>query len=147
MIFPSYPRMKKKNGFSLVELLVVISILGILMTLAAASFSTAQSKGRDARRRGDLEAIQKGFEQYFSQNNEYGTCDTMGGETDIFPAGLPSDPQPSQSYTRSCSTTGYCYCALLESEGGGNSTAPASSETCAFASSGATDYFCVTNLQ
>lgn len=137
---------KESQGFSLIELLVVISIMALLMALAAVSFSSAQRKGRDAKRRADMQAIQKGFEQYFADNNTYAACNTMGGSVTYFPAGLPSDPSPSQSYSSSCSVSAYCYCARLES-GTGNSTAAAASTTCSFASSGTRNYFCVSNLQ
>lgn len=143
---------RTSQGFSLIELLVVISIMSILMALAAISYSTAQQRGRDARRRGDMSAIQKGFEEYFAANNTYdsaASCTTMGAATSIFPAGLPSDPRnvAPNTYSFRCSATAYCVCARLEATNAGNSTAAASSTTCSFASSGATSYYCVTNLQ
>ena len=140
-------KIRQHLGFSLIELLVVISIMALLLALAAVSFSSAQRKGRDAKRRGDMQAIQKGFEQYFSDNNAYATCATMGGSTTYFPAGLPSDPSPSQSYSSSCSATAYCYCARLETTNTGNSTAAAASTTCSFAAGGTRNYFCVSSLQ
>ncbi len=140
------------KGFSLIELLVVISIMAILMSLAAISYTTANQRGRDAKRRADIESMQKGFEQYFAQNSTYDAvagCTTMGASTTQFPAGLPRDPKNASPYTYSfqCSTTAYCVCARLEATGSGNSTAAASSTTCSFASSGSTNYFCATNLQ
>lgn len=141
-----------KRGFTLIELLVVISIMSILMALAAVSYTTAQQKGRDAKRRADMSAIQKGFEQYFASSGIYDSvsgCTTMGASTTQFPAGLPTDPRNSSPYTYSyrCSTSAYCACARLEASGTGNSTAAAASTTCSFASSGSTNYFCVSNLQ
>lgn len=141
-----------KLGFSLIELLVVISIMAILMALGAVTFSTAQQKGRDAKRRADMAAIQKGFEQYFAQNATYDTnsgCTTMGNDTSFFPAGLPRDPRNTSPYTYSfrCSATAYCACARIEADGTGNSTSAASSTTCSFASSGNLNYACVSNLQ
>lgn len=146
--------MKKmyRSGFTLIELLVVISIMAILMALAAVSYTTANQKGRDAKRRGDISSIQKGFEQYFATNNTYDAvagCTTMGASTSHFPAGLPKDPKNTSpyTYTYTCSATAYCVCARLEAAGSGNSTAASSAVTCSFASSGSTNYFCVTNLQ
>jgi prepilin-type N-terminal cleavage/methylation domain-containing protein len=140
------------QGFSLIELLVVISIMSILMALAAVSYTTAQQRGRDARRRSDMANIQKGFEQYFAQNNTYDSvagCTTIGASATHFPAGLPSDPRniSPHVYTFQCSSTAYCVCARLESTNAGNSIAPATAVTCSFSSSGSTNYFCVSNLQ
>lgn len=155
-IFSSrHSELKKINrslGFTLIELLVVISIMAILMAMTAVSYTTAQQKGRDAKRRVDISSIQKGFEQYFAENAQYDSasgCGNMGGDSTHFPAGLPSDPKNSSPYTYSyrCSTTAYCVCARLEASGTGNSTAAASSTTCSFSSSGTLNYYCVSNLQ
>lgn len=59
---PKHLRRKAIHGFTLIELLVVIAIIAILVTIAIASFTSAQAKGRDARRKGDLDAIKKALE-------------------------------------------------------------------------------------
>jgi len=51
-----------KKGFTLIELLVVIAIIGILAAFVVASFTSAQAKGRDARRKSDLDALKKALE-------------------------------------------------------------------------------------
>jgi prepilin-type N-terminal cleavage/methylation domain-containing protein len=130
-----------RKGFTLLELLVVISIIGILVALGAVAFSTAQKKGRDAKRRGDMKAVQNAFEQYYAQNNTYAlNCETMWTGTQST-GSLPTDPVPTKSYSLSClSATTYCACAWLDETGTGN----AADASCTF---GAGDYFCVTNLQ
>jgi len=59
---------KKLFGFTLLELLVVIGIIAILVSLGAVSYGTAQKKARDAKRKGDLQALQKALEQCYSVN-------------------------------------------------------------------------------
>lgn len=54
--------LKIKKGFTLIELLVVIAIIGILATFIVASFSSAQQRARDARRKSDLDAVKKALE-------------------------------------------------------------------------------------
>jgi prepilin-type N-terminal cleavage/methylation domain-containing protein len=46
------------KAFTIIELLVVISIIGILATIVLASLSTSRAKGRDARRIADMKSIQ-----------------------------------------------------------------------------------------
>lgn len=53
---------RKSRGFTLIELLVVISIIGILAAFIVASFTSAQQKARDSRRKADLDAIKKALE-------------------------------------------------------------------------------------
>ena len=57
-------RRKAILGFTLIELLVVIAIIGLLAAIGTASFSKAQEKGRDTRRKTDLDAIKKALELF-----------------------------------------------------------------------------------
>ena len=52
----------KKSGFTLVELLVVITIISVLSIVGLTLFSSAQKGARDARRRADIDAIVKALE-------------------------------------------------------------------------------------
>jgi prepilin-type N-terminal cleavage/methylation domain-containing protein len=137
----------KKNGFTLLEILVVISIIAILVALGTAAYSTAQKKGRDARRQSDIKAIQNGFEQYYSKNNAYPTTTAQAGDASFFPAGLPKDPKNTGTnvYTFNLGANGFCVCALLESGAGNASALPASGgTTCSY---GTGSYYCLSNLQ
>lgn len=142
---------EKQKGFTLLELLVVIGIIGILISMIVASFSTAQKSSRDAKRRGDVKAMQDAFEQYYSDVDavsgsirySYNTCDNMTS-TDYFASGSrPVDPKNSGSYVYTCSgdATSYCVCAMLEKEGNGNAT----DASCTYGTGG--DYYCLSNLQ
>lgn len=71
-------RNQKKKGFTLVELLVVMVILGLLATLGIGSFISSQKKGRDARRKADLDQITSALELYYNDNNQYPTSDGAG---------------------------------------------------------------------
>lgn len=76
----------KNSGFTLVELLVVMSILGVLVTLVAGGFRTAQLRGRDAQRKADLKEVANSLELFYS---DYGIYPNASG-TQI--AACPYDP-------------------------------------------------------
>ena len=54
-----------RQGFTLLEILVVIGIIAVLAGMGAVSYSTAQKKARDAKRKVDLGAIKNAMEQYY----------------------------------------------------------------------------------
>ena len=139
---------KQQRGFTLLELLVVISIIGILIAIGVAAFTTAQRKARDARRKSDIKAIQDGFEQYYSSNgnnNYHDNCSTMFGVSEIFPAGQPTDPKTGSPYTDvNCTASSYCVCAELETNVGNRTTDCGGTDS---DGDGQMDYYCLTNLQ
>jgi len=61
----------RHSGFTLIELLVVISIIAILVAAATASWTNAQQKSRDGKRKSDLKSIQQSLELYFQNNGFY----------------------------------------------------------------------------
>ncbi len=62
---------KKIKGFTVIELLVTISIIGILSTITFASFSQAQKKARITKRVSDLKQMQVALEYYYAVNRAY----------------------------------------------------------------------------
>jgi len=61
----------KKHGFTLIELMIVIVILGVLMTIGTFAFQSSAAKGRDARRKSDLEALSKALDMYNNDRGKY----------------------------------------------------------------------------
>ena len=61
----------KIDGFTLVELLVVMAIIGVLASLVVGGFRSAQMRGRDAQRKSDLKQISQALEMFYSDYNRY----------------------------------------------------------------------------
>jgi len=55
---------KHRRGFTLVELLVVMTIIGLLSTIATVNYSSSRMKARDARRLADMDAFRTALELY-----------------------------------------------------------------------------------
>lgn len=74
--------MTRKNafqrGFTLIELMIVIVILGILMGTILPRLTGAQSRARDTARRADLSNIAQALEVYFADFGEYPPMPTNG---------------------------------------------------------------------
>jgi prepilin-type N-terminal cleavage/methylation domain-containing protein len=64
-------RQNHNKGFTLVELLVIISIIGFLAALTLVALSSARIKSRDARRVSDIRQIISGLELYFNSCNSF----------------------------------------------------------------------------
>lgn len=100
----------KKNGFTLVELLVAIGIIAILSTIGLTVFSSTQSKARDSVRKNDLNTLATVLEVYLQKNGRYiknsPDCQT-DPDTSTFYANIknyisdqivPEDPKTNQAY-------------------------------------------------
>ena len=59
------------RGFSLIEMLVVITIISILLASGTYSYTSSQKKGRDGRRKAELKSVQQALEIYYQQNGQY----------------------------------------------------------------------------
>lgn len=123
--------MKNKVGFTLIEVLVTIMIIGILSTIVTFAVRQAQQSARDGKRKSDLETIAAGLELYRAECNRYPatagflTSGTLSGSTPpstctgTYITNVPTDPQPSQSYyyVPNGSGSSYALCARLETGG------------------------------
>lgn len=70
----------KKNGFTLVELLIVISIIGIVTIIASSSFVSSQKKSRDASRKASLKSLSDALNMYYADMGLFPTSITFGGQ-------------------------------------------------------------------
>ncbi len=120
-------KIKKQFGFTLFELLVSISIVGIMTAVAAVAYSGAQKKARDSRRVQDIKLIQTAAEQFYSQSSTYSYPTSSGiwvsgaGSTilNAFPSGPKGESYP---YVYDAASNTYTVYALLETNIGNAAT-------------------------
>ncbi len=85
--------MKNKNklftGFTLIELMVAVSIVGILSSIIYASFGDARAQARDKARMTALKEVQLALEMFKAQTGSYPipTPSCSGGASDFFGPG------------------------------------------------------------
>jgi prepilin-type N-terminal cleavage/methylation domain-containing protein len=75
--------LKKRNnlGFTIVELLIVIIVIGILAALVLVTYNGVQQKARDTERKTDIQALASHLEVYNAQNGRYATLANMNDAT------------------------------------------------------------------
>jgi len=62
---------KQESGFTIVELLIVIVVIGILAALVLNTFQGVQARARDTERKTDVNALHTQYEVYYNDNGYY----------------------------------------------------------------------------
>lgn len=127
------------KGFTLVELLIAISILAILSMIGIVGFTTVQKNSRDAKRKADIDAMAAAMEANYVTGTGYQSVSPSwfaGNAT-------PANPGPGGTtyITNSPSISAYTFCALLENANGN------SSNSSTFTSVSGGTYYCRKNAQ
>lgn len=72
--------LKKNNkGFTIVELLIVIVVIGILALLVITTYAGIQAKARNSKRQTDMSSLQTHLEAFYSQNGYYPSLTDFNG--------------------------------------------------------------------
>lgn len=69
-----------RQGFTMVELLIVIAIMAILSSITVGQFQTAKKKANDVARKSDLNGVSKALQMYFA---DYGVMPSASADGKI----------------------------------------------------------------
>jgi len=130
--------MGKARGFTLVELLIVMGILGVLTALMIANISSGRERARDAARKADFGNVRTALRIYYNDYQEYPAdsggnimgcgvggvlqCTWAGGSFEAdgnsYMKKLPGNPSGTEySYTQNPDGEGFLLQVELESKG------------------------------
>jgi general secretion pathway protein G len=119
-----------KKAFTLIELLIVISIIGLLAGLSLFALAGSRESARDTVRKADLEAIRSAIEIFKADCNVYpSSLPTVGTQlvgigalgcsppnTNVYMESIPGDPVSGRLYYYVSNGITYTLCAALESD-------------------------------
>jgi prepilin-type N-terminal cleavage/methylation domain-containing protein len=138
--------LKKKEGFTLIEILIVVAIIAILSSVVLIGLGPTQRAGRDARRISDLRQVQNALELYYNRCGYYpgptptaasGPCGSFSQvtsdgwkaltatltsvNTNIGVSTIPLDPTAGHTYYYGTNGTGSSYIVAATLEDPNNS--------------------------
>ncbi|MEI7777687.1 MAG: type II secretion system protein [bacterium] len=106
----------RKNGFTLIEILVVVSIMGILLSIVMENIGSAQARSRDHKRISDIKSLQLALEQYYDGNNAFPTAGNLSVLAPAYVPSIQTDPSTKAPYDYSTglNNNSFCLGAQLE---------------------------------
>ncbi|HEV7454643.1 MAG TPA: type II secretion system protein [Candidatus Saccharimonadales bacterium] len=107
---------KLQKGFTIVELLIVIVVIGILATLVIVTFTGIQQKARNSQRQTDINAVDSHVEAFYAQYGYYPTLADLQSATFLSTYLKGLDPQAlidpkGSAIAAAATTTAYGYVA------------------------------------
>lgn len=85
--------LKNRRGFTLIELMIVVSIIGILAAIAVPNYKWGLIKAREAVLRENLYAMRSALDQFYADQGKYpDTLEELADKKKPYLPGIPNDP-------------------------------------------------------
>lgn len=135
-----------KKGYTLIELVVAMTIIALLFTVGVVSYTKANERSRNAKRKNDIEQIRSALEMYRVDKGSYpdlacsAPCSTWSSASALssllipdFMPSIPADPGTGDYQYLPTDGTGvkfygYCLSTALESENPDDTCPPKSGD-------------------
>lgn len=109
-----------KKGFTLIELMIVVAIIGILAAVAVPKFADLINKSKEGATKGALSAVRGALQVYYSDNEGvYPTSLTSGDFTPKYMNELPTAKLPSTGHADGSTVNNYATVATAVGDTGG----------------------------
>jgi prepilin-type N-terminal cleavage/methylation domain-containing protein len=103
-----------EQGFTLVELLIVIAIIAILLAVAVPSYMSFDDRARESVAESNVRAIVPAVESFYSDNSSYSALDNASTAS---PPGLASYDPAGSTHVVIASSSLHSYCIYSTSGG------------------------------
>lgn len=117
---------KRSQGFTIVELLIVIVVIGILALLVITTYSGIQQKARNSKRSADVKSLQTQIEAFYQDKGYYPSRADMNNDSwvttnmkslDKNAMVDPKNPTQSNDFVAAPAANSYAYAVLNSADG------------------------------
>lgn len=110
---------KNNNGFTIVEIMITVVIIGLLVSVAIFGYSRVQIDARNSERTSKIKILADALEKYYAKNGEYPSCSAMTQSASLVTTNvLPGlDPDVLVAPAAPNGTTNSITCTTLSGSG------------------------------
>jgi general secretion pathway protein G len=97
---------QKRSGFSLMELLAVVTILGIIATVILPRFATLNNTSTTRTNAHNKAQINAAVERWYVEKGSWPAANLsdISADMNYFPSGIPANPVDASAYTLNTTT-------------------------------------------